>query len=177
MTRDDVALGRLLDKDAIWECLLRYSRGLDRLDLDLLRSAYWDDAITCHGHVNGSVEEFLDWWLPMQSHREAGQHSMSNLVVTFDGSEAADTETYFLASIKNAGNDTVELLAGRYVDRLEKRSGEWRIKTRVLIFEWQATADASRMPERLASNHQGSRDRRDPSYERPVAPRTRPLRV
>jgi hypothetical protein len=172
MVLDDPAVRRLLDKDAIWECVLRYTRGLDRLDLDLFRSAYWNDAVTCHGHVNGSVDEFLDWWLPMQEGREAGQHAVSNHTVVFDGADAADAETYFLASIKNTGDDTVELLAGRYVDRFEKRSGEWRIKTRLLIFEWQATADASRMAERLAANHRGSRDVLDPSYERPVAART-----
>lgn len=171
MTSDDAALQRILDKDAIWECVLRYTRGLDRLDLDLFRSAYWEDALTCHGHVNGSVDDFLDWWLPLQQRREVGQHVVTNHWVSFDGADAADGETYFLASIKNAAEDFVELLAGRYVDRFEKRDGQWRIKTRVLIFEWEATVDASRMPERLAANHKGSRDRRDISYERPVRPR------
>ena len=172
MSAEDPELRRLLDKNAIWECGLRYTRGLDRLDLDLFRSAYWDDAMTCHGHVNGTVDEFLDWWLPMQEQRETGQHAVSNFTVTFDGPAAADAETYFLASIKNIGDDTVELLAGRYVDRFEKREGEWRIRTRVLLFDWQASVDASRMAQRLASNHRGSRDRTDPSYERPVVART-----
>jgi hypothetical protein len=172
VSADDGQLRRLLDKDAIWECMLRYTRGLDRLDLELFRSAYWPDALTCHGHVNGSVEDFLAWWLPMQPGRETGQHAISNLTVSFDGDDAADTESYFLASIKNDGDDRLELLCGRYVDRFERRSGEWRIKTRVLLFDWQATADASQMKERLAANHRGTRDATDPSHERPVAPRT-----
>jgi hypothetical protein len=165
-------LQRLLDKDAIWECALRYTRGLDRLDIDLFRSAYWPDASSCHGTVNGTVDDFLEWWLPFQETREVGQHAVTNHWVEFDGTDAADAETYFLASIKSLDSDTVELLAGRYVDRFEKRGDEWRIKTRVLIFEWQATADASQMEERLAPNFKGSRDKDDPSYERPVAPRT-----
>lgn len=169
---DASSLQRLLDKDAIWECVLRYTRGLDRLDIDLFRSAYWEDALTCHGSVNGSVDDFLDWWLPMQKGRETGQHAVTNHWVEFDGSDGADAETYFLASIKNLGDDAVELLSGRYVDRFEKRGGEWRIKTRVLIFDWQATADASAMGHRLALNHKGSRDKSDPSYERPVQART-----
>ncbi|HXA34176.1 MAG TPA: nuclear transport factor 2 family protein [Acidimicrobiales bacterium] len=171
---DASSLQRLLDKDAIWECVLRYTRGLDRLDIDLFRSAYWEDALTCHGSVNGSVDEFLDWWLPMQEGRETGQHVVTNHWVEFDGDEGADAETYFLASIKNLGDNSVELLSGRYVDRFEKRAGEWRIKTRVLIFDWQATADASRMHDRLALNHKGSRSKNDPSYERPVRARTAP---
>ncbi|KQW42680.1 hypothetical protein ASC77_23770 [Nocardioides sp. Root1257] len=171
LTLDSPELRRILDKDAIWQCMLRYTRGLDRLDIDLFRSAYWEDARSCHGHVNGSVEDFLDWWLPMQGGREVGQHALSNHWVEFDGEDAADAETYFLASIKNLDAETVELLAGRYVDRLERRVGEWRIKTRVLIFEWQSALDASDMPARLLHNHKGSRDLHDPSYERPVAPR------
>lgn len=167
-------LQRLADKDAIWECILRYTRGLDRLDIDLFRSAYWDDARTCHGTVNGSPEDFLDWWLPFQEGRETGQHAVTNHWVEFDGDESAHAETYFLASIKNHGTDTVELLAGRYADHFEKRGREWRIKTRVLIFDWQATADASQMPERLAANFRGSRDRADLSYERPLVPRSAP---
>ena len=171
---DALTLQRLLDKDAIWQCVLRYTRGLDRLDIDLFRSAYWQDAQTCHGPVNGSVDDFLDWWLPMQEGRETGQHVVTNHWVEFDGDSGADGETYFFASIKNLGDDSVELLSGRYVDRFEKRRGEWRIKTRVLIFDWQATADASAMRGRLALNHKGSRDKSDPSYERPVRPRTAP---
>jgi hypothetical protein len=163
---------RLLDRDAIWQCVLRYTRGLDRLDLDLFRSAYWEDATTCHGHVNGSVDDFLDWWLPMQGGREVGQHAVSNHWVEFDGDDGADAETYFLASIKNLDSPVVELLAGRYVDRFERRGGEWRIKTRVLVFEWQSTLDASAMPARLVNNHRGTRDKLDPSYERPVLPRS-----
>lgn len=168
----DAALQRLLDKDAIFDCVLRYSRGLDRLDLDLFRSAYWDDAVSCHGHVNGTVDDFLEWWLPMQAGREVGQHAVSNHYVTFDAPDSAHGETYFLASIKNLDVDTVELLGGRYVDHFEKRGDEWRIKVRTLVFDWEATADASQMADRLALNHRGSRDRRDPTYERPLQPRT-----
>ncbi len=171
---DPSVLQRLADKDAIWECVLRYTRGLDRLDIDLFRSAYWEDALTCHGTVNGSVDDFLDWWLPLQEGREVGQHAVTNHWVEFDGADQANGETYFLASIKNLASTTVELLAGRYVDHFEKRGNEWRIKTRVLIFDWQATADASQMQQRLEANFTGSRDRNDPSYEHPIQPRLEP---
>lgn len=175
MTNDEAAVQRVLDKDAIWECVLRYTRGLDRLDIDLFRSAYWDDAYTCHGTVNGSVEDFLDWWMPMQEGREAGQHAVSNFSVWFDGDFAADAESYFLASIKDKGATSVSLLCGRYADRFEKRNGEWRIATRVLVFDWQANADASQMEEKLAQNFPGSRDRQDITYERPIRPRGLPV--
>ena len=30
----------LMDRQRIWECMLRYARGMDRLDVDLVLSAY-----------------------------------------------------------------------------------------------------------------------------------------
>jgi SnoaL-like domain len=171
VTNTASAVQRLLDKEAIWESVLRYSRGLDRLDIALFRSAYWEDAVTCHGSTNGSVDDFLDWWLPLQENRECGQHAITNHWVELDSESEAHGETYFLVSIKNRDSDAVELVAGRYIDRFEKRGQEWRIKTRILIFEWQAILDGSQMFERMATNHKGTRDRNDPSYERPLQPR------
>lgn len=164
-------LSRLMDKDAIWECALRYTRGLDRLDESLVRSAYWEDAVTCHGPVNGSFDDFWAWWFPLQHDREACQHFALNHTVDFESPDTANAETYFVAAIKEHAADSVELLSGRYVDRFEKRGGEWRIAIRVLVFDWQATGDASEMSRRLAHNHRGRRDTRDISYERPLRPR------
>lgn len=39
------AVDDLLDKQAIGEVVLRYCRGIDRLDLDLVRSAYHCDGV------------------------------------------------------------------------------------------------------------------------------------
>ena len=51
------ALRRLLDRQAITECVHRYARGLDRRDTDLLRSAYHPDAVEDHGqYVGGSTD-------------------------------------------------------------------------------------------------------------------------
>ena len=151
--------------------MLRYARGVDRVDGALIRSAFWSDAHDSHGRTNGSPEEFLAHWLPILAVREAGQHLVSNQSVSFDGADAADVETYFMSSSKRRGSDTLELVAGRYVDRFTRRAGEWRIQTRLVLLDWQCVADASGMADRLAAAYRGSRDRTDPSYERPVRPR------
>ena len=54
-------LRELLDRQEIHDCLMRYSRGVDRLDPDLIRSAYHDDAIDDHGMFVGTRDEFVDW--------------------------------------------------------------------------------------------------------------------
>src|SRR5262245_17777267 len=51
---DAPAVRVLLDKQAIQEVLARYCRGVDRADLELLRSVYHPDAIDNHGTFNGN---------------------------------------------------------------------------------------------------------------------------
>lgn len=167
----DAAIDELLDRQAISDCLLRYTRGVDRLDVELIRSAFWPDAHDAHGATNGSVEDFLAAWLPTQGNREAGQHIIANHTVSFDGPAAADTETYLVVAIKDHGSDDLVLMGGRYLDRFEKRGGEWRIKTRLALIDWRGVADASAIEDRLRGVHRGTRDLRDPSYERPIQPR------
>jgi hypothetical protein len=169
----EVEVRALLDRQAIWDCLMRYTRGVDRLDQELIRSAFWGDARDSHGQMDGSAEQFIRTWMPTQAVREACQHSVSNHYVELAG-DAANAETYFQVAIRNAGSEALELVGGRYLDRYTRRRGEWRIQTRLVVLDWQCLTDATQMDHRLATSHRGSRDRRDPSYERPVRPRTPP---
>lgn len=162
------AIAELLDRQAILDALTRYARGVDRLDEELILSAFWPGAHDAHGPTNGSVAEFLASWLPSQAGREAGQHFLVNHTVAFDGTEAADCETYLLVAIKSEGATTVDLMGGRYVDRFEKRHGEWRIATRLCLVDWATQTDGTIMPAWMSRVHRGSRDRTDPSYESPV---------
>lgn len=167
---DNDMLTALIDRQAISDCLFRYARGVDRADEELIRSAFWEDAHDSHGAVNGSPEEFLAWFIPNQPAREVAQHFLMNQSTELHG-DRADTETYFISVAKHYGSEGIETVGGRYVDLFEKRQGEWRIKTRLVLLEWQCWGDASQMGERLSRSHHGSRDRNDPSYSRPVQPR------
>ena len=56
------------------------------------------------------------------------------------------------------------IVAGRYVDRFEKRDGEWRIAQRTGLYDWREFrvvegVDLSDTPEGAAGYH----DARDPS--------------
>lgn len=166
-------LQTLIDRQDIWDCLLRYARGVDRLDPDLVRSAFWEDAHDSHGALNGPIDDFLAAWLPTQRAREACQHLLANHTVNFDGS-GADTETYFLVAIKDLGDPNMPLMGGRYIDRFERRSGAWRIRTRLCLVDWQAQLDASDMTDRRQDLYWGRRDPTDPSCERPVRRRYGP---
>ena len=154
---------RLADHQAIIDCLHRYTRGVDRLEEQSIRSAFHSDAVDEHGHGTGSVEDFLKWWLPHQPSREATQHFLTNVVIEIKDDFAA-SESYYVAVIKLNSSEQANLNGGRYLDRLERRNDEWRIVNRVVILEWQIAADASAMSAPIG-NRRGTRDHADPSYQ------------
>ncbi len=163
-------LATLLAREEIRDCLFRYARGCDRVDPDLIASAFHDDAVDHHGPVNGSPADFLDWWLPQQAARESAQHFLMNMAIDVDGDQA-HVETYYLSVIKLADRPLAWLVGGRYVDRFEHRAVGWRIAVRVVIADWTVEADGSGTAALLATSV-GRRSREDPSYERPLV-RTR----
>lgn len=163
------ALKALLDKEAIRDCFLRYLRGIDRLNVDLIKSAFHDDAIDNHTRdVRGSVEGLLAWWLPQQAGREATQHFVTNQTIDLDG-DIAHVESYFFVFIKQTAQNQGALIGGRYADRFERRDGVWKIALRVVLPEWQADADARNTAMvKKAGAAPGARDRSDPTYQRPL---------
>jgi hypothetical protein len=157
------ALAGLVARQEIWECLLRYARGVDRVDEGLIRSAFWEDAVDAHGRVTGSPEDFLGWFLPAQPDREVAQHLLMNHRLQLDGASAS-AETYFISVAKPVDSDRIEQVGGRYLDRFQRRNGQWRIAHRLVLLDWQSVGDASGMAARLSHSHRGFRDRNDPSY-------------
>jgi hypothetical protein len=129
-------LQALLDREAIRDCLYRYCRGIDRADEAALRSAYWEDATDCHGAWNGSATGFIEQAL--RKLREGGRrvHQISNILIELHGDVAA-VESAFLALQATASEPRREtFLCGRYVDRFERRRDDWRIASRIVVYDW-----------------------------------------
>ena len=129
----------LMDREAIRECMFRYCRGIDRQDEAALRSAYWPDATDRHGPYQGSAQGFIDWALEkLRTQGERSVHNVANLSITLRGTHAA-VETYFPALQRDRdaqGTAREVFLAGRYLDRFEKRGEEWRIAQRTVVYDW-----------------------------------------
>jgi SnoaL-like domain len=158
-------LRELLDRQQILDCVHRYARGVDRLDAELVLSAYHEDAIDSHGPFSGTPPEFIEWLWPRQATRRASQHMIANHLVELDG-DVAHGETYWLTALCSAEPDQVMLAGGRWVDRFERRDGSWRIAVRNVVSEWSTTlAGEQLLGEPYA---QGARDRSDISYQRPL---------
>lgn len=174
----------LQDRHEIWECLLRYSRGVDRFDRDLIRSAYHPDAVDDHGKFVGGPEEFIEWAMRQHTEAHLGHlHNLFNHTCELDG-ETAHAETYFMFAGMNRRGVPLVLNGGRYLDRLERRDGEWRIAYRTVVRDW-GYMDERPDPDRQSSYTStrgyltdevrelmdqcppARRDRTDPSYDRP----------
>jgi hypothetical protein len=174
--RRDRALAELLDRQAIYDCVHRYSRGVDRLDEDILLSAFHPDAVADYGTARanfvGSAREFVAWALPRNRQLLDGSlHYLMNHVSDVDG-DSAHAETYFLTVLAIREHGRVRLGGGRYVDRLERRNGEWRIAARVVLGEWSTVVDPDATDD--VPPHRPARDRSDVSYARPLVTREPP---
>jgi SnoaL-like domain len=167
----------LLDRQAIHDCLLRFCRGMDRFDRALYLSAFWDDAEIAAGPYVGDVPGCWDWAMPM--HRDGQvltQHLLLNHHVDVDG-DVAHSECYYQFVARNhpfeeGGDETVMLAGGRYIDRLERRDGQWRIALRTNLIEWSCLQPSLPPPfgdvVGIELNGVSARDGSDPSYMRPL---------
>jgi len=175
MTTDIHAmLQELLDRQRIWDCLLRYTRGVDRLDRELMLQAFHPDARIQQGSFLGSRNDLADWVLNHhQQNQVLTQHWMLNHFCELDG-DTAHTETcvayYGTNPPETKGDD--DFAVGRYIDRLQKCGEEWLIVTRVCTtegttnFTKNGLMDLFKAPP--GSLSKPTRDRRDPSYLRPL---------
>jgi ketosteroid isomerase-like protein len=172
LTPDMIAfLQEMKDRTAIQDCLLRYTRGVDRHDRELMLSAYWPDAFDDHGVAEGYAADFVDWAIGWHGEFQTKHHhAISNHTVEIDG-DTAHGETYYTFWGENKGAPP-QLSFGRYVDRFEKRNGEWRIADRVCVNEMTATLTAAEIPDewkaRIFSTGPNRRDKGDISYARPL---------
>ena len=156
---------QMLDRQQILDCVIRYARGLDRHDEEILASVFHEDAIDHHGDFTGSIDEFVPWANALHAENWAAHtHFMANHRVELENDEA-QSETYVLYVLRRKDGTKIDFGGGRYIDRLERRHGEWRIVARELIHDWRAEADLARYA-RTGTYPQGTWDRSDPSYHR-----------
>jgi hypothetical protein len=136
----DKVLQDLLDKDALRDIALRYSRAIDRMDLELLKTVYHPDAIDDHGvWFNGPASEFIAQLPKINDRLEALHHSITNSFYRIDG-DRADGELYFNAYQRTKPPESLHItVRGRYLDNYERRDGVWRIAYRRLVWDSMET--------------------------------------
>lgn len=130
-------LDALLDHHAIRACLVRLARGEDRRDGDMVSSAFWPDATTDFGIFAGSFDEYLAWVVPGSPSVTVTLHTLGQSLIELNDAEAL-TETHVTAyhRVDMGTEERDSVIGGRYLDRLEKRSSEWRIAQRTMLYDW-----------------------------------------
>jgi hypothetical protein len=136
-------LEELLDKQEIAELSGTYMRGLDRLQPEVVRSVFFEDANTDYGFFKGGPDEFADMAYNALKDHLANHHMLGQINIQLEG-DVAFGEVYFQAFhriVAEAGEggkaeERDLFIAGRYVDRYEKRGGVWKIAFRSEVSDW-----------------------------------------
>lgn len=158
---------RLSDRQQIYDCVVSYCRGLDRLDPEFIRSSFHSDGIDDHGAFVGDVDTFVPWAIECEAGFELTHHAISNFACEISG-HVAHTESYIEFYVLFRDEAKVGVGLGRYIDRLEKRDGRWGIAVRrfVLDFMFEAPKAGFLGPEWSAVPTR--RDLSDLTYQRPL---------
>ena len=177
MNTDDrlAALERKLeylnDRQQILDCIVSTSRGNDRFDVERISGAYHSDGLHELGQRRISGADYGAH--ANHAHAaisEANLHNVTMHSCEIDG-RVAHAESYVIGLFLDKGCETARILAGRYIDRLEKRDGQWKIVLRRATVEIPLEGNAKLPNGNTVSGSgylKGSRDRNDPSYQRPL---------
>ncbi|MXZ84350.1 MAG: nuclear transport factor 2 family protein [Acidimicrobiia bacterium] len=164
----------LLAKQEITELLYRYCRGVDRLDMELVRSCYHPDATDSHGTFEGTVDEYLVWSERLLRRYTGTVHTVLNVLIEVEPDPVASagegivrwarSEAHGIARHwTEGGPPELNLSVGfRFIDDVCRRGdGPWLISRRVATTEWVREEQFRPFDERFL---RGSRDRSDPVY-------------
>jgi SnoaL-like domain len=161
-------LRELLDHHEIRKLLSTYCHGCDRGDGAMMSGVYSDPSWDDHGKFKGSGQEYTD--RVMRQLAEGSTrcvHLLGQALITVTGDHAG-AESYFLATILRKGesdeSEALTLLSGRYVDSLERQSGSWKIKSRVVIRDWCRRLDSTLDPFEHDNYAKAALSGEDPSY-------------
>jgi hypothetical protein len=165
-------LRELLDRQDILDCLTRVSRGIDRFDRELWLSAFHPDAVIDAGQIVAPPDKLVDAGFAMHATAQsATQHNLTNHSCEIEG-DTAHAETYWIYGATNV-DGTTWVAGGRYLDRLERRDGAWKIAFRQTLSDWSTSGPSASPPlfDKVADMHLNgfaARSPEDPSYRRPL---------
>jgi SnoaL-like domain len=183
MAPDDYSPERIADRLQIQDCLLRWCRAVDRLDYEGMRASFHPDAVDKHGAFDGDIDGLVEWIRARHAAIPFSMHAVSNMLIEFAGPDRALVETYVrttqrypaearqaldqLAGGRAGSHDgAMDLLTcSRYVDRFERRGGEWKIALRTLVADWKQFVPVPQdQPKPPASQEVGRRNDDDFIY-------------
>ena len=177
----------LMDEREIRNVIYRDCRAKSRGDRELMRACFFEGAVDHHQpFFDGPIDPIIDGL--EDSRRAMGemvQYVALQILVDVFG-DVARTESYVqTAKIFHQrlddGRKIIQLGGKRFLDRLERRNGEWRIAERQFVPEWGLFSDTPDHPTSVPGFLEGGEidrivsgsmpivwphapDRSDPSY-------------
>lgn len=141
MAIDEKALQQIIDREAIRDLVLCYSRAIDRKDVELLRDLYTEDATDSHGDsFDGPADAYCEFIEKSLPHMPYSGHHVCNHMISVEGDEG-NGEVYALAYhiIPNRdGGREEDFMAVRYIDNYRRcADGKWRFSKRVVTYDMQ----------------------------------------
>ena len=157
-------IDRLAAEAEIRRVLARYSHAADRGDSELLKTVYHADGVDEHGsHFVGRGWDFAEWTRSNRGRFEVGMHHLTSTLIEIHGDSAAAESTMF--GLVKAATGEVSWSSGRYLDRLERRDGEWRVAYRRFVNDVAFPVPAHRGEvDRSGAYPRGTQSLDDPAY-------------
>ena len=160
----------------IGDVIAAYAHAIDRRRWEMMDRLFHDDAEFQFGTVIGDWRGFVEQARAIIEPCLATQHQLGQVQFGFDNDLVCHTETYMTAMhtvppgypvaevFPDKGRIYSAVIAGRYVDRFEKRDNQWRIARRTGLYDWREFrevdgVDLAEMPEGSCGYH----DERDPA--------------
>jgi hypothetical protein len=155
MAIEQYSPARIADRFMIQDLMYRWCRAVDRLDRQGMLDIFHPGAIDSHGPYTGPAEGLVDWILQRHEPIAVSSHFIGNLLIEFVTEDLALVESYVrtiqqyppegkaqLAQLTGGASGDPEaamdmFTSSRYMDRVERRHGEWRIARRDLIQDWK----------------------------------------
>jgi ketosteroid isomerase-like protein len=162
----DARIQEMLDHYEIRKTLAEYCHACDRADADLMGSVYTgDDSFDDHGRVKAPGPEYARIMTGLILDRsEAISHILGQSLIRVDGDTAA-AETFFFALMRLPGRDgppRLNQLAGRFIDKLKRIDGKWKIKHRTCVRDTSITLRVEQDDYAAFDFKSGTRDKGDP---------------
>jgi hypothetical protein len=137
---------------AITRVILRYARGVDRLDFAMVRSCFHPDARIAYGdYFSGGLEEAMAWLEQSLPRLDGTLHDFGPPWIEFDDDLAsACCETYSINAARYPPDEhgvVIQNVSGtRYLDRFALREGRWAITERRNLRAWSRNAPQGEDP-------------------------------
>jgi len=180
--KNDCSASRFADRLAITDLVYRWCRAADRLDYDAMPDLFHEDAYDDHGPYRGDIPGLIAWIRKRHEFITFSMHQMTNILIEFADDNNALVESYMALVQRYApgAGDSLSQLTNapiakdrsadlhsrsRYIDRVQRRDGVWRVLRRTLVQDWKQVIVLEHVPTNSPGSLIGHRNQSDFIFE------------